>query len=146
MTDAEEFEPAPEGWVLQPFPQSFAGRAGPFYWRVDGRTGVGFFSKPYHTNLGDVVHGGALLTLADMALFTICRDALAGDRAVTVTLNSEFLHPGPLGAFIHADGEVTKAGKSLLMARGMVCAGETPLLAFSGTLKRISRSAGSDSP
>ncbi len=146
MDDETEYEPAPEGWVLHPLPFSFAGRAGPFYWREEGAPSVGFFSKPYHGNLGNVVHGGALLTLADMALFAICRDALAGSHAVTVTLNSEFLNPGPIGAFITADGEVVKAGKSILMARGTVCAGDTPLLAFSGVLKRLSRPAPSDSP
>ncbi len=140
------YDPAPDGWVFHEIPQRFAGRAGPFYWRVEGPPGVGFFSKPHHGNLGEVVHGGVLLTLADMALFTFCRDVLAGDKAVTVTLNSEFLNPGPIGAFIHADGEVTKAGKSILMARGIVRAGDTPLLAFSGSLKRLSQPAPVDLP
>ena len=132
--------------MLQPLLQTFAGRAGPFYWRKDGAPGVGFFSKPHHANLGDAVHGGALLTLADMALFAICRDGLAGSHAVTVALNSEFLNPGPIGVFITADGEMVKAGKSILMARGMVRAGDASLLAFSGVLKRLSQPAPSDSP
>ena len=146
MIDADDIEPAPEGWVLHPFPQTFAGHAGPFYWREEGPPAVGFFSKPHHANLVAVVHGGALLTLADMALFAICRDGLAGSHAVTVTLNSEFLNPGPIGVFITADGEMVKAGKSILMARGTVRAGDTPLLAFSGVLKRLSKPAPSDSP
>ena len=141
MSDTIDFDPAPPGWKLQTLGETFAGRAGPFYWRQDGAPGVGFFSKPHHGNLGGVVHGGMLMTLADMALFNICWKALDGAMAVTVNLNSDFLRPGPIGAFIEASGELTKGGKSLLFARGMIRAGDQDLLAFSGTLKRLSRPA-----
>ena len=138
--DPSDYDRAPEGWVLRVHENSFSGRAGPFYFRTDGvRPGVGFFSKEHHGNLNDMVHGGALMTLADMALFTICYERLEGDMAVTVTLNSEFLGAGPIGKFIEASGEVTRAGRSLIFARGMVeCEGKS-LLAFSGILKRVQR-------
>ncbi len=138
MNDDPQVDPVPAGWALHPFSHTFAGRAGPFYWREGGAPGIGFYSKPHHGNLGGVVHGGMLLTLADMALFNICRDALKGSMAVTVSLNSEFLRPAPIGDFIVASGEMTGGGRSLLFARGMVRAGEKDLLAFSGTLKRLS--------
>lgn len=139
MSDDTDFDDAPPGWKLQSYSETFAGRAGPFYWRQDGVPGVGFFSKPHHGNLGGVVHGGMLMTLADMALFNVCWKVLDGSMAVTVSMNSEFLRPAPIGAFIEASGEMTGGGKSLFFARGMVRAGEQDLLAFSGTLKRLSR-------
>jgi uncharacterized protein (TIGR00369 family) len=138
MTKKTPTEPIPTGWTLRAFPESFGGVAGPFYFRDDGAPGVGFFSEPRHGNLGGVVHGGALLTLADMALFNICRDELAASRAVTVTLSSEFIAAAPIGQFIEATGDMVRAGRSLLFARGLISADEKPVLAFSGTLKRVS--------
>ncbi len=136
MIDDTQADAPPPGWVLHTLPGTFAGRAGPFYRCEEGVPGVGFFSKPYHGNLGGVVHGGMLMTLADMALFNICAKALGGKMAVTVSMNADFIRPAPIGAFIIASGELTGAGRSLLFARGMVRADEKDLLAFSGTLKR----------
>lgn len=144
MTDDKELETPPDGWVPGTFRDTFADRAGPYYWRVEGGPGVGFFSKPHHANLGSVIHGGALLTLADMVLFAVCRPSLENSHAVTVSLNSEFLNPGPIGVFIHGEGETVKAGKSLMVARGTIYAADLPLLSFSGVLKKISKPAPSD--
>lgn len=129
----------PPGWVLQSHPQTFSAHAGPFYFREKGAApGVGFFSEPRHANLGGIVHGGALMTLADMSLWDICRRSEGNFKAVTVTMNAEFIGPGPVGAFIEATGEMTKAGRSLLFARGLVTANGKSLLSFSGSLKRFS--------
>ncbi len=141
MTGTKNFDAhraAPEGWGLHPHTGTFSGHAGPFYFREDGIPGVGFFSEPHHANQAGIVHGGALLTLADMALFNICFCALGPFKAVTVTLNSEFMAPGPIGAFIEATGETVKTGKSLLFVRGLVAAKGETLMSFSGTLKRLS--------
>ena len=138
MTANREPRPAPEGWVLQDFKDGFAYEAGPFYFRAERATpGVGFYSEPRHANLGGIVHGGALLTLADMALFDICFRARGRFRAVTVTLTSEFLEAAPVGEFIEATGELVGGGKSILFARGLVSANGRRLMSFSGTLKRL---------
>lgn len=140
MSTSENAEPrpAPEGWLLQDFRDGFAYGAGPFYFRADPETpGVGFFSDKRHANLGGIVHGGALLTLADMALFDICFRALGRFRAVTVTLNSEFLGAASIGEFIEASGELIGGGKSLLFARGLVTAKGEALMSFSGAVKRL---------
>jgi uncharacterized protein (TIGR00369 family) len=130
----------PPGWVLQSHRDTFSGHAGPFYFRPmdDQRPGVGFFSEARHANAHDMVHGGALLTLADMSLWDICRRAAGPFRAVTLTLNSEFVAPGPIGRFIIASGEAVKIGKSIMFARGDVRCGDEVLLTFSGALKRFS--------
>lgn len=129
----------PEGWVQLAPVETFSAMAGRYYFRPydEKEPGCGFMSEPRHANLGGIVHGGALLTLADMALWDICRRVVGRFRGVTVTMNSEFLSPGPIGKFIMATGETTRIGKSMMFARGLVtCDGET-LLAFSGALKRI---------
>jgi acyl-coenzyme A thioesterase 13 len=142
MTDEHtllEARPAPEGWVLQSHPQTFSGHAGPFYFREEGGPpGVGFFSEPHHANLARIVHGGALMTLADMSLFDIFFRANGRVPALTMTMNAEFLSPAPLDEFITATGEVMKAGRTTAFVRGVVSAKEKPVLSFSGVLKRLS--------
>ncbi len=124
---------------MQSHPQTFSGHAGPFYFREEGAPpGVGFFSEPHHANLGGVVHGGALMTLADMSLFDIFFRAKGRIPAVTMTMNAEFLSPAPLDDFIIATGEVMKAGRTMVFVRGVVTAKEKPVLSFSGSLKRLS--------
>ena len=83
------------------------------------------------------MHGGALLTLADMALWDICRREVGVFNGVTVTLNAEFVGAGPVGEFIETTGEMVKAGRKLMFARGLVSARGEPLMSFSGTLKRL---------
>ena len=135
----KDARPAPAGWKLGKYPQTFAFHAGPMYFRERGqKPGVGFYSEPHHGNLGNVIHGGALMTLADMALFDICFRTFGEFPAVTLSLNADFLNPGPIGEFVEADGEITRAGKSIHFVRGLVKAGETPLLSFSGSIKRLS--------
>ena len=129
----------PEGWVQLAPSETFSAIAGPIWFRPysEREPGCGFASEQRHANYGGIIHGGALLTLADMALWDICRRVVGRFAGVTVTMNTEFLAPGPIGKFIMATGEATKIGKSLMFARGQVsCEGET-LLVFSGTLKRV---------
>ncbi|MBI1365287.1 MAG: PaaI family thioesterase [Alphaproteobacteria bacterium] len=137
-TESNDARPAPEGWVIQHRFAGFAYEAGPFYFREDEATpGVGFYAEPRHANLANIVHGGALLTLADMSLFDIAFRAVGRFKALTVTLNSEFLGPGPIGEFIEATGEVTRAGRKLIFCRGLVTARGAPIMSFSGTVKRL---------
>jgi len=128
----------PEGWTLHSRSETFSGRAGPYYFRGEGVTpGVGFIAEKHHANMAGIVHGGALLTLADMSLWDICRRQIGLFKAVTVTLNSEFVGPGPIGSFIHSTGEMTKAGGNLVFARGIISADGKNLMAFSGILKKL---------
>ncbi len=136
--DAAQPRPAPEGWSLQSHLGTFSGHVGPFYFRKEGpEPGIGFFAEHHHANEGGLVHGGALLTLADMSLWDICRRQIGFFKAVTVTLNGEFVRPGKIGQFIGASGEMARAGKNLLFARGLITGESGTLMSFSGTLKRL---------
>lgn len=140
MTDPKSRpEAVPAGWILQSHKDTFSGHAGPFYFRdiADRLPGVGFLSEARHANAIGMIHGGALLTLADMSLWDICRRAAGPFNAVTLTMNAEFVAPGPVGRFIVATGEAVRAGKSIMFARGEVRCGEDVLLTFSGSLKRF---------
>ncbi len=125
-------------WAEDPFEDAI----GPFYFRdeSDGRRVTAFRAEKKHMNAGGHMHGGCLMAVADMALFTIARDALAGQHGVTVALDSVFLNPGNLDDRVEATGEVTRAGGSLIFVRGQVTAAERTLLTFSGVIKKLRKS------
>ena len=70
VTQANEGEFA--GWKMFAN-ENFEEAAGPFYWRqdADGRVRCAFRAEAKHTNAGGRLHGGSLMTLADMALFAV---------------------------------------------------------------------------
>ena len=79
------------------------------------------------------------MTMADMALCAACRDGLDGERAITVSLNSEFLSAGFEGDFIVAKAELTRRGRSMAFARCLITAGDKPILSASAVTKRVPR-------
>ncbi|MBY0563823.1 MAG: PaaI family thioesterase [Hyphomonadaceae bacterium] len=112
---------------------------GPFVFRdVDGRVSAAFLPRREHLNGGGAVHGGALMSFADFTLFAIAYRRLVNVHAVTLTCNCEFLGAGAPGQIIEADGEVLRETGSFLFVRGVARQVDRPLLAFSGTLKKLS--------
>lgn len=117
----------------------FEDRAGPYYFRegADGRVRTGFRAEAKHMNGSGFMHGGAFLTFADYALFIIARKPLGDTRAVTVTLNGEFIGPAHVGELVEATGEVVRAGGSLVFMRGLITAAGRPAMTFSGVVKKV---------
>jgi uncharacterized protein (TIGR00369 family) len=111
---------------------------GPFYFRTDaGKVRCAFQPRREHLNGSGAIHGGALMSFADFSLFAIAHNELRGAHAVTLTCNSEFISAGGLSGPVEAEGEVLRETRSLLFVRGLVTQASRPLLAFSGTLKKI---------
>ncbi len=111
---------------------------GPFYFKVEsGRALSAFEPRRQHLNGAGAIHGGALMSFADFALFSIAHAELQDVRAVTLTCNSEFLSAGDLNGLVEARGEVLRATRSLIFVRGLITQANRTLLAFSGTLKKI---------
>ena len=127
------------GWQCYPGGDPFEDLAGPFYYRIgdDGRPICAFRAEHKHMNGGGFMHGGCMMTFADYSLFSISWAHLKDVRAVTVSLNGEFLGPAKAGDLVESTGEVTKAGGSLLFVRGLVSTGGSPMLNFSGVIKKI---------
>jgi acyl-coenzyme A thioesterase PaaI-like protein len=75
---------------------------------------------------GRVVHGGALMTFADIALGVGAADAIAGHSYVTVQLQYQFAGGVPVGSLITCVPELVRKTSSLAFVRGLVKAdGET---------------------
>ncbi|MGD9968730.1 MAG: PaaI family thioesterase [Hyphomonadaceae bacterium] len=113
---------------------------GPFYFRGgDGPARCAFQPRRDHLNGGGTIHGGALMSFADFALFAIAYKSLESTHAVTLTCHSEFVGAGTLDGLVEAEGEVIRDTRSIIFVRGLVTQASRPLLSFSGTLKKMAR-------
>jgi uncharacterized protein (TIGR00369 family) len=126
------------GWRTWSGVDAFEDQTGPFYFREDdGVVRCAFRAEKKHMNGGGFMHGGCMMTFADFSLFAIAWRELRETRAVTVSLNGEFVGPAAVGDLVESSGEVVKAGGSLLFVRGLVSTAGRPMLNFSGVIKKI---------
>ena len=111
---------------------------GPFWHRQDddGTMRCAFRVEKKHLNGASNVHGGAFMSFADYCLFAIASSVLEGP-GVTVSFSCEFLDAAREGELIECEGEITRAGGSLIFLRGVLKSGERSLFTFSGTIKRV---------
>jgi acyl-coenzyme A thioesterase PaaI-like protein len=126
-----------EGWRTWSR-DSFESHTGPFWHRMDknGHVQCAFRVENKHLNGMRNVHGGCFMTFADYCLFALASTELQGP-GVTVAFSCEFLDAAREGDLIECDGEVTRAGGSLIFLRGVLRSGERRLFTFSGTIKRV---------
>ena len=122
-------------WPGEPFEHD---TAGPFYMRqdTDGDMVAAFRAERKHMNAGGVVHGGALMTFADFALFALAHSGDDDGYGVTVAFTSEFLAGALEGEQVEARGAVMGGGKSVTFDRGVITSDGRPVLTFSGTIKK----------
>lgn len=127
------------GWSRFASRDTFDKTMGPFYFRrdPDGRPRCAFRAEQKHMNAGGRMHGGALMTFADISLFVIAYETMEGHLGVTVQLDSTFLDGARVGDLIECTGEVTRAGKSLVFVRGQITTGEKLLFTFSGMIRKF---------
>ena len=128
------------GWYSWSGRDNFEALVGPFYSRLlDGEPVCGCRLEAKHMNGQGGLHGGAMMTFADFALFMLSSRPRGGGPAVTVNLSGDFLGSARAGELIEARGEVTKAGGSLVFVRGLVTAEaeRRPVLSFTGVIKKI---------
>ena len=116
----------------------FETHTGPFYHRMDetGRITCAFRVAKKHLNGSGNVHGGCFMTFADYCLFALAGSVLQS-AGVTVSFACEFLDAAREGELVECEGEITRAGGSLIFLRGVLKSGERSLFTFSGTIKRV---------
>ena len=106
----------------------------------EGRAVCRMFPESCHSNLGDMVHGGALLTFIDMALFAGGRLAGANViRAVTLDLGTRFLSRGRIGVPLDAEVELLRETKRLAFFAGRVVQEGELIAHFTGALRKASQ-------
>lgn len=105
-----------------------------------GRGVCRMFPEKMHSNLGDMVHGGAILTFIDMALFA--GGAVAGANvmlAVTLDLSTRFLSRGRIGVPLDAEVELLRETGRLVFLNGRVIQGDELVASFTGALRTFTR-------
>ena len=127
------------GWQTYDLHDTFDTVVGPFFSRPDpdGQMRCAFRAEQKHMNAGDRMHGGCLMTFADIAMFQIAYQEMEGASGVTVQLDSTFIDGAYGGELIEATGQVIKAGKSLIFVRGQITTADRPLLTFSGVIRKF---------
>ena len=142
-------EPDPDhpGWwtwdVAAEPTERFNATIGKLLVRADGpgRATCRMFPEERHSNLGDMVHGGAILTFIDMAFFAGGR--LAGaerdPRGDARSARVRFLSPGRIGVPLDAEVELLRETKRLAFFAGKVVQEGELVAAFTGALRKSSR-------
>ena len=129
------------GWQTYDTHGTFDQVVGPFYFRTDedGRRRCAFRAEAKHMNMGHRMHGGCLMTFADIALFQMAYREMEGVSGVTVQLDSTFVDAAYEGDLVEATGEVVRAGKSLIFSRGQIHVGDRTVLTFSGVIRKFEK-------
>lgn len=118
---------------------TFDSTVGPFYRKLgdDGVMRCAFRAEQKHMNFGGRMHGGCLMTFADISLFQIAYQEMEGKLGVTVQLNTNFIDGAYVGELLEASGQMTKAGKSLIFVTGQISAGDRVLLTYTGVIRKF---------
>lgn len=137
--DSTALDPRLKGFQKWEGFDPFEEQSGPYYFReeADGTYRCAFISEPKHMNGQGAMHGGAMMTFADYAIFVVARPAIENVASVTLTMNCEFISAAGVGEFIEATGEIVRETGSLVFARGTIFSGDRTILTFSGVLKKI---------
>ena len=144
-----EAHPDHHGWYHWPdIPaESFAGQTGVLLFRPEGDGArMRMFPTAKHLNNGGSIHGGAVMSFIDMALFAGMRcGGISDGHYVTLDCATHFIARGnidtPLDAIVRLVGQ-TKGGHIFL--QGTCEQDGQPTHSFTGTLKRIRGRVASD--
>lgn len=103
-----------------------------------GHSQINFEPKPEHLNSLNVVHGGASMTLLDVAMAVAARSVAQEMGVITIEMKTSFMQPaiGPLvakGRLIHRTASMAFTEASIFDAEDRICAHAT------GTFKYIKR-------
>ena len=103
-----------------------------------GTSELHFSPRPEHHNSFAITHGGAVMTLLDVAMATAARSVEQDMGVVTIEMKTSFMQPakGPLtakGRLIHRTRNMAFTEATVSDAEGNVCAHAT------GTFKLVSR-------
>lgn len=97
---------------------------------------VGFISAQQHVN-GHMttVHGGMLLTLADVSLGYAVIQQLGAMNCVTAQLQMQFISAAKVGEFIVCRPQILRQSSDLVFLRGITSVGERTVASVDGIWK-----------
>jgi len=104
--------------------------------RQEGRVEVGLIVEERHTNnhIG-TLHGGVVMTFADIGLGWAVSNVVGHNMCVTLSLQTQFVSVARIGEFISCYGEVIRATRSVVFVRGLIMAGDRIVASAEGMWK-----------
>ena len=132
--------PPLDGYTIYDPVDPFENDAGPFYWKrlSDGGHHFVLAAEERHANAFGVVHGGLLMTMADLTMAVTAKGE-ADDAYVTVSFNSEFVAAGYAGDLVESTGKLVRRTGSMAFVRGRIHVGGSTLFVCSAVMKRIGK-------
>lgn len=120
--DSKQIEQVPEGYKPLPEGLGFTDNLAPCYRRLQGEElRFGLLVDQQHANSMGICHGGALMTLADIAAASwanMARGIIAG--APTVNLSMDFISAAKKGQWIEAQLEGVNLKRLFGFSRGVI--------------------------
>jgi acyl-coenzyme A thioesterase PaaI-like protein len=114
---------------------------GPFYRLPDPEEGrarqFALVVGEKHMNASGTVHGGMLMTLADMSMGHTARLETGARGGSTVSLNCDFVGPGRLHDVIVSRVRVTRRARTMVFLTAELFAGDRPILVATGLWKLL---------
>jgi acyl-coenzyme A thioesterase PaaI-like protein len=127
-----------EGWTLLTGTH-FNETAGP-YWvrRENGIRVVGLLGEDRHGNgYVGTIHGGVLMTFADIALGMGVVDAADTRDCVTLQLQMQFTASAPIDSFLTCRPELVRRTSQVVFMRGLIMAEERTVASADGMWKLL---------
>src|SRR6185312_8789943 len=115
----------------------FNAYAGPF-WRLADEGGAKRYAllvEQKHMNRSGSLHGGVLMTFADIAMSQTSRAVSGAPTCSTVSLSCDFTGPGKLGDVIIARVRVTRQTRTMVFLSAELVCGERKLGVITGLWK-----------
>jgi acyl-coenzyme A thioesterase 13 len=124
-------KPAPAGYTAVFGETGFNKYVGPV-WQSPDRSEFLFDVREMHMNGGGALHGGMAMALADIVMGRTVRDALGDARALTISLNCDFVGPAKLGDRIRGAANITRKTRSIVFISGELTVEGRPILTATG--------------
>ena len=122
----------PDGYKPIVHSAPYGALIGPVYERVDEEDSVRAFRvKKQHTNSLGYLHGGMLMSFADIVL---AQAVIRTGRGLTATVRmvTEFMAPGRLGDWVEGRASISKSSGTLLFTEGQFQVGANLIMIASG--------------
>ena len=133
----------PEGFNRIERLSPFNAMVGPLYERRDGdAVSIGLVIEDKHTNSRGICHGGALATLADLAL-GYAMLAKSGDSGsfLTAHLSVDYAGAAKVGDWIESKVEIQRVGARMAFANCYLMVDNRPIVRASAIFARGDKSA-----
>ena len=129
---------APAGFTEVVLTDPFEIHVGPAFAVGDGLARrYGFRIEAHHCNLRGVVHGGMLMTFADLTLGQAVWAATDFASVVTLNMQTQFLAPARAGDWIEVAPELTRRTRGMVFMRGDFTVGGSVIMTAQSVWKLL---------